>query len=345
MLVSSAFAETSHNYEDLTGPILVRSPTDLAVGKTYPAIFYFHGTSGQATTASMRPYVEGLDCFVVGMSYRKAGFLRLDEGVVEGEIESFRRIRDDLLKRYPIDPKKCYVAGFSKGGWISAFLVEAEKSVAGAMVLGAGALAKMPFLDDSAARGKAVYIGIGVLEENHINSVRLEERMAGLNALTYLDEWDETGHTMPQGGAKGLRQWLQLQLQPEDLSTDDLKGRASERLEEIKDLEAPGERFLALLRFEHRPFIRKLGNGAAGVIRRERETLVRTEPEAAREAEAWRTYQLINARELKSRKVTDLKRYLSDHQAAAKRFSGTICEDYCANAAKRLESVLAGSRR
>lgn len=339
--LSFSIGAETRSFEKLRDPVHVVAPETIEEGKRYPALFYFHGTGGSAGVGPMEHYVEGIDCFLIGCGYRNQGQLTMENGMIEDEFANFREVRDALVAEFPIDPARIFVSGFSKGGWISAFLVEADASVAGAAPMGAGAVDGMPIFDPRAANGKPVYIGIGIEEANHVLSLRLRDRLKKLGAATTLDEWDETGHTLPKGpgGAVGLRQWMQVHLAPGSVTTEEARNWARERLAEIRGMEDEGRRFLALLRFREMPYLQLLGDAGRTIVEREI-ALVEKNEAAAPEAQAWRRYENLIAQELRDRSASALKRYLEDHRRNAADFPETVSAGYSSAAADRIARVL-----
>lgn len=289
----------------------------------------------------MESYTEGIPCFVIGLGYRNGGTLQISGDMIDSEIKSFQTIRDVLIQKYPIDPNRVFVAGFSKGGWVSAFVIESDAKVAGAAVLGAGALDAMPILDEHAARGKPVYIGVGIEDKNQINSARLEERMKKLGASPSLDQWDETGHSFPKGdgGAIGLRQWLQLQLAPESIDDTQVRTWASERLQDIRAMEDDGQKYLALIRFKSRPFLQQLGRQGQAIVEKEIADIRQTE-KGNREAQAWERFERLVEQELKDRSATALRRYAEQYDEITKLYPETISQKYAQSASQRINQVL-----
>ncbi|MEM9017683.1 MAG: prolyl oligopeptidase family serine peptidase [Verrucomicrobiota bacterium] len=337
----SVAEESTHSYEHLRDPVRVVPPESIQPDRLYPAVFYFHGTGGKSSTGMMESYTKGIPSFVIGIGYQNQGLLQLADGMVEEELASFRTVLADLLTKYPIDPKKVFVSGFSKGGWMSAFLIEAEPRVAGAIVMGAGAMDGMDYFDERAANGKPVYIGIGIEEKNQVNSMRLVERMRALGARPTLEQWEETGHTMPRGdeGAVGLRQWLKLHLAPGTIDADGARAWAGERLQEIRAFEEDGRKYLALVRFKSLPYLQALGTQGQGIIDREIAEVRKTE-EGSLEAQAWEGFDRLIRDELKDRSRTALERYLEGHKSIAERFPDTVSAKYALAAANRIGQVL-----
>jgi len=167
---SALRARAAHlEIDGLARRVIIENVIDAEPDELYPVVFYFHGTGGSASLSLLKEYTKGLKCILVGMSYEKAGLLQMDGGQVEKEFRSFRKVVGRLEQEYPVDPQRLYVSGFSKGGWMAAFLIESQPDLAGAVVLGAGALSRMPLYSETAAKGKLVWF---ILESESKNPIR-----------------------------------------------------------------------------------------------------------------------------------------------------------------------------
>ncbi len=335
--VAHAVRETM-TFPHLVEPIIIEGPSEEKAGEKYPVIFYYHGTSGRPTTQLISHVVGGSEeCYLIGMAYTKRGLLQVHGEEVKNEMKSYQTVRDALLKRFPIDQKRIFVSGFSKGGWISAFLLESQKDIAGAMPLGAGALSRMPYLDEEAAQGKPVYIGCGILDENYINSARLEQRFKKLKAKVLFDQWDLTGHDFPKHGAPALRQWIRVYVFQERLGKEGWKDWASNYYKKVSQLEDLRLRYLRCLRMKEMPYVKALGSSGLRTIERELNRLGKTGVGGV-EAKAWLNFESQIQQELRERKVSDLQRYRRNHLRNANTKSHTSI--YAKASVKRLGDVL-----
>lgn len=190
-------------------------PENFDPSKLHPVFFYYHGTGGRPTTRMIQSYTRKMDWIIVGMPYAIPANAISGESVgaelgrissVLEEIGSVSAIRDEW-----------WIGGFSKGGWISALMVESRApGLAGAAILGAGIpddqllrLGKVESL--SPPSSPAVYIGIGDIDTNRVYSLRARERFHRRGLTVDLEVYPGFAHTMPTPPALGFSQWLQIQ--------------------------------------------------------------------------------------------------------------------------------------
>lgn len=306
-----------------------------------PVVFYFHGTGGRPNVDLVKHYSDGAPCVLVGMNYISSGLLQAQGDMISQEIAHFQKVRAAVARKYRHDSQRVYVTGFSKGGWIAAFIAEKDASIAGAAVLGAGAVAKMPLLDALPKPNSQIYIGIGAEDANYINSVRLVDRLSGLNMNVVLDVWDETGHAMPRarGGAIGLRQWFALMVGDESVTEDEANEWARAYLAKLREIDDPRRRLLKLRRFLELPFLKKLGRRGQDIVEAEISHALR-DPAAMAEQQAFIAHRKLIEVELRKRTATALHSYLVKYNMLLEKYAGTITSRYIEAEIARLRRVL-----
>ncbi|NIP97911.1 MAG: prolyl oligopeptidase family serine peptidase, partial [Akkermansiaceae bacterium] len=136
--LSAAPKRLELGFPQLSERLTIAFPENYDQGRKWPAIFYYHGTGGKPTTELIRSHTGGQDWFVVGMAYRQKGSFTYSRQTLEDEWQILHATRRHLATKYNLDPKRVYVAGFSKGGWMSGFMLQRDPSLAGAIILGAG---------------------------------------------------------------------------------------------------------------------------------------------------------------------------------------------------------------
>lgn len=190
-------------------------PENFDSSTAHPVFFFYHGTGGSPTTRMIQSYTGKADWIVVGMPYALPANAISGESVA-AELERIGRVLEEIAGAATIR-NGWWIGGFSKGGWISALMVESRApGLSGAAILGAGIpddqllrLGKVESL--SPPSSPAVYIGIGDLDTNRVYSLRARERFHQRGLLVDLETYPGFAHTMPSPAALGFSQWLQLQ--------------------------------------------------------------------------------------------------------------------------------------
>lgn len=202
-------------FPDLKYRVQVELPDNHDPSKKYPAVFYYHGIGGKPDTSLMREHVDGREWIVVGMTYYQQGGFTYTPEALRKERILLRSVRMNLAEKRGLDQKRCYVAGFSKGGWMADLLLQAESSLAGGVVLGAGHLYKPG--GSSVARkskGRPVFVGVGRLDGNFPYSLRAVVYHRSLGAQTTFDLWHGLKHALPKDGSTALQQWFSARVHP-----------------------------------------------------------------------------------------------------------------------------------
>lgn len=205
--------EMELGFPGLTHRVKVFLPDDRDESKRYPVLFYYHGAGGEPDTSWMRHHAGERDWIVVGMAYYRLGSVVYDEQGMAKQRHLLGSVKNHLVTKYGADAKRCYVSGFSKGGWMTDMLLQLDRSLAGGVILGAGHVVQMKSRPDRHPSKRPVYIGIGRRDPNYPFSLQGLVFHRKLGAQTMFESWPGVGHSMPEPGAEGLRQWLMVQAQ------------------------------------------------------------------------------------------------------------------------------------
>lgn len=209
----------SFEVPELPHPVKVSLPDNFSPGKPHPTVFYYHGTSGRPTTSLMRTHTGDQDWIIVGMTYHQEGKFTLTPETFAAERKAYHAVRKIMISKHGTDPKKLYLAGFSKGGWHTNLMLQSEPTVCGGIIMGAGHLHTSPGALKKYSSKKPVHIGIGRSDGNYpfaLNAL-LHHRKLGGNPT--LEVWPTLGHDFPDNGSPSLAQWLNMRVQsPEKLA-------------------------------------------------------------------------------------------------------------------------------
>ena len=263
----------------------------------------------------MREAGAGTDFVIVGMTYRQSGQFQYSPESLVVEMKAYREVIRDLQESAAIriDPRRVYVGGFSKGGWLSALFFEKDPQLAGAMVMGGGVFDRPDTAGERFPASRPVYVGIGSIDPNLAMSRKAEHFFGELGARVTMDVWPGLGHEYPTAGEEhmlGLRQWLAIEAASaasSDGVTDlELRDEAIEwfgdevrKLKRARKAGTPGdpvETWLALEDLSQKPYFRIIDGAARDQAKELREELLK-DPRVAEEKQVRLRYRKIQREE------------------------------------------------
>lgn len=234
-------------------------------GRKWPAIFWYHGTGGSPETGLMRKFTGGRGFFIVGMTYASRGLLQYEQepgkNQFSEEIALFQKVRDQVKELAPIDPKRAYVGGYSKGGWTSALMMEEiGDELAGALPMGGGLLEGAHSRTPKRLDGKPIYLGAGDAETNVIYTRNAARVFRDLGARVTLEEYRGLGHRPPDD-SEILRQWLKVEAHSDRLIElkDEAEKWFADSIAAAKAEEDKMAQYLRLVAMGESPFLRLAG--------------------------------------------------------------------------------------
>ena len=301
-LCSMGVAKTVElSFPGLEHRVLVELPDNHDPQKKYPAVFYYHGTNGQPNTSLLLQHVDRREWIVVGMSYYQRGRFTLSPENLGKELSLLQSVRKHLEAQYGFDQNRCYVTGFSKGGWMTDMLLQLEPNLAGGAILGAGHMHNLKSLKyrvPSKKRKQNVFIGVGRRDGNYPFGLAAVIFHRGKGARTTFDAWYNLAHQFPKNGSTALQQWFTSQL----YSAEDLKEVAQQEMQgELEDalkLEAYPQ-WLQLRKLENYPYTQILGaEWKKGLA--EKKSLLENKPPVKLERGFLANHQKLLLREVKS---------------------------------------------
>ena len=311
---------------------------DTPSSEKWPAIVYYHGTNGSPRIQLMREVTQGKEFLIVGMTYLNKGrFIQSDVNIT-AELSQLNKLKRVLTGEYNVDPSKIYVAGFSKGGWFSATLLERDHSLAGGLILGAGIFHnKRPNITPKPFKTKKpIYIGVGRFDGNYPQSLAALLHFRKLGAQVTLEAWPDTQHAYPKDPPTSMRQWLQLQ---SGLTTLKAKQWISLEEQRIDTIAEPIDQWYAIKALLERPFVKRQGEDVKNQLSAKLTDLAK-DPTVHAEAAFVKTSQDILKRELRDRYVSTLEVILPRYEALAKKASGTRAGDIAEKDAARVRKLL-----
>lgn len=322
--------------EGVRDELLVDLPEDWNEGGSYPAVLFYHGTNGRPTTGMVRGHAGEKDWIVVGMGYARRGTFQLTPAGMEAEVRVLRQVREELKKRAGLDETRVYVAGFSKGGWVTGLLLQKEKWLAGGAILGAGHMHQLEAAPKPIGKGKPVFVGVGRHDRNYPFGVRAKMYFGKLGAEVEMEAWRDLGHEFPDYGSKGLREWLRLR-NGEEVEKKELRVE----LEEILEL-GGFEKWWGLVEFRERPFVKAAGmvaevDGLRGDLEKE--------PNWAREARMLRESHRLLGIEMGKKTIKNLEELVAGYARIAEFGKGSPQGQWAGKDSDRVGEILEAAQR
>lgn len=299
-LLSAVRAE-EWKVEGLPVPAELSLPENHDPAKKWPAVFFYHGTNGHPATHMIRQQTGPRDWIVVGMTYSTPGQFTYTPENLERELVILRRTRDGLAAKHGLDPKRLYVSGFSMGGWMSGYFFQAERSLAGAVILGAGHMNAISPKLAPFPPGTPLFVGVGRLDGNYPFALRARLFYNKLGPSVTMETWDGLGHEFPKEGSPALKEWFALRAggQPD--------GKATEaEFQQIGKLPVL-EQWRRLLEFRERPYVTAPGQPWKETVAK-RIAELESDPEVSGEAKIYKRHRQLLADEANAVTVPDLEK-------------------------------------
>jgi len=320
-MVHSAPKRLELGFPQLAERVQVVLPGNYSPDRKWPAIFYYHGTGGRPTTELIQAHTQDQDWIVVGMTYTQEGNLPATAEYIEKESLIFSSTRRHLAAKWNLDPRRCYVAGFSKGGWMAGFLLQHDPGLAGAVILGAG----HQFLIRKPAkfRGpKSLFVGVGRQDETYPFALRALVHYRPLGARTTFETWHGLGHRFPENGSSALRQWLAIEANPKGDHQIAAEEWLNRRIDEIKGMPNLVDQWVAFRDLEKAPYLRALGEEAEARVRA---LVIRLEKggRVAAEGKALAAHRVLLREEAKGHTIPLCQRLAGDYLALSEAHRGT----------------------
>ena len=332
-LISAFGGNLGIRVEGVDDEVLVSLPEGHDPAKSWPAVFYYHGTGGQPTTRLIRAHTGKKDWIVVGMAYAQLGTFQLTPAGMDEEIRVFKEVRNQLQQKAGLDPTRVYVSGFSKGGWVSGLLLQKERSLAGGAILGAGHRFELEAVPKPLRKDTPVFIGVGRLDGNYPFSLKALVFFRKLGAKVEMETWRGTGHSFPTAGSTGLKEWLALQVgrEPDVQSLE-------EELEVISNVEDPFESWWGLNEFSERPYVVE----SPSVMMKVDELRIAMEENAViqREARILKESRRLLAKEIGKKTLPDLEEIVAGYARIAESAKGSPQGEVAAKDYKRTGEIL-----
>lgn len=323
--------------EGLPQPIELSLPDKHDPAKSWPAVFFYHGTGGHPTTHMIRQHTGAKDWIVVGMGYTKPGPFTYTPENLQRELVILQRVRDELAKTKGLDPKRLYVSGFSMGGWMSGMLLQAEPSLAGAAILGGGHMHEVTPKRKAVPPQTPVFLGIGRKDGVYPFALKAKLFFGGLGADVRMETWDGLGHEFPKEGSPGLKEWFTLRAG--GAPDSDAVTKEYQRITAL----APLAQWQALLEIRERPFVNAPGQTWPETIKAKLAELEK-DPAVEPEAKIYRRHRQLLANEVKAITLPDLEKVGEAYSVLVLEAGNSSQTDLIAADKKRVDGLLKSFR-
>ena len=338
LAASVALSAEPLQVEGLPQPIEVSLPENHDPAKSWPTVFFYHGTGGHPTTQMIRQHTGPKDWIVVGMGYTKPGPFTYTPENLERELVILRRVRDELSRKQGLDPKRLYVSGFSMGGWMSGMFFQAERSLAGAAILGGGHMHQVTPKQGPYAAGTPLFLGVGRNDGVYPFALKAKLFFGKLGADVRMETWEGLGHQFPKDGSPALKEWFALR-----------NGGAPDKDAIAKEYEAIGklaplEQWKALLEFRERPFVNAPGQAWPETIKTKLAELEK-DPAVASEAKLFKRHRQLLANEINAVTLPDLEKVGEAYAVLVLEAGNSSQTDLIAADRKRIDGLLESFRK
>lgn len=308
-------------FPELQYRVKVSLPEGHDASQKYPVLLYYHGTGGKPDTSLMRHHTGDRRWIVVGMTYYQLGKFTMTRETMAKEMTLLRSVKRHLQTKYGMDPSRCYVAGFSKGGWMADMFLQADSSLAGGVILGAGHLHKYHKTPVKYRKRKPVFIGVGRLDGNYPFALKgiLHHRKVG--AHTTLEAWPDIGHSFPRDGSEALTQWLALRSLTKPALNQAAKGETRKSYQDALE-KSSVEQWRELKRIRDLPYAKLMGEEWNKTLAEQIKKLEASHP-VKQEAMVLAKHRRLLYQEITDQSLQGLVKVHAGYQQLADKFSNT----------------------
>ena len=218
-------------------------PKSYSLTKLSPIIYAFDpGANGIRPVELMKDPAERYGYIVAGSNNSRNGSWKI-------EAEAAQAMLKDTEKRFPVDGRRVYFAGFSGGARVAARLAQICKCTAGVFLNGAGFQPESPASPDAKF---SVFAAVGVYDFNYPEMVQLDDQLERLGYAHHLRRFDGPHQWAPDEAMEEALAWLRLQAmktgrEPRDESF--VASQAAKETERARQLEYSGDLYAAWKEF------------------------------------------------------------------------------------------------
>ena len=184
----------------------VSLPPDFDDNRKWPLILDFHGASSPGSKGAnltrislWSHFVEQAPYIVVGINGRTRSWGRIEGPLNDGAYA--RHVMAAVLEKFPVDPDRIYLSGFSSGGdFLCSSGLQLEIQVAGSLIVCPGPVHGLTARDDALRRAKAHAFIFVAGEEDYVGKIGAWQGFLTLKKAggrTMYREVQRIGHGFP----------------------------------------------------------------------------------------------------------------------------------------------------
>jgi poly(3-hydroxybutyrate) depolymerase len=210
---------------------VVYVPSDYNDTRSWPVIFYYHGTGSKPSTKLFRTNTAGKGFIIIGMENVRGVEDKMTReqyiDYLNRELASILAVKAYVSRELKIDEKRLFITGRSMGGWlVSAIAERSAKTWAGIAVFCAERSSIVLPGNKIAMRGKPVYIGTGENDQNRPAALKAAAYYRRLKAKVTFEVYKGLGHKTDDKSVT-LHNWLL-----NSSSTEDKKSNQTDKVDE-----------------------------------------------------------------------------------------------------------------
>lgn len=356
--ILSAGAETSVVVPGVESAIKVFLPTNYVAGTKWPAILCYPPMNHGPNTSMLRVFTRSRDYILVGLPYvsdsPSQATAQAQAAALQQERAGFRAALGWLTANATVDDQRIFLAGISKGGWMTASLGERELSrLAGLVIILSG---RIPYAGQqdlaNLLRGKPIYLGAGEADPNLIPALQAREYYRRNGANVTFEMFDGVGHAMPEK-ADRLTAWLEARGRYGSVGgaaeLAELKEACRSKAVRINAEKDPAAKYAQLTDVAQNPLMALCFPASIPGIEPQLAALRAQLPAQKAEWQAEQSFSEILWREMNLRRVDDQRRVRDDLKMLSETYPGAkfgrLAADLCVKVAEAYEKSVAATKQ
>ena len=189
-------------------------PADFNDSADWPSIFFYRGQGESLSTGFFQQITQSRGFVIAAMEYVPIENKEMTRDqyldYLKAELKNTAVVRRYIEKglHIKLDPKRTFLAGISKGGWLVSELFESRPGMwSGAIIIAAGRREIAGSAVNDRFKNKRIYIGAGEKDPNLKAAQKARDFYQQAGADVTFEEYEGLGHAADPNSAP-LRKWL-----------------------------------------------------------------------------------------------------------------------------------------